>query len=129
MTDPVGAVLDHTALVALGAGDQRVSALVAAAHREHDRYVFAPAICLAAAVSQRAGLANHLGVLPVVQILDLDYVASTAVGSLVADGVPWQAAHAVDAGRPSAEWPSGRPVVTGTAHLYTGRGVEIISLG
>ncbi len=74
MTGPQGAVLDHTALVALGAGHQRVSALVAAAHREHDRYVFAPALCLAAAIAQQSGLANHLGVLPVVEIVDLDYL-------------------------------------------------------
>lgn len=113
MIEPIGVVLDHAALLALGAGHQRVSALVAAAHREPDRYVFAPALCLAAAVSRRSGLANHLGVL----------------GSLIAEGLPWEAAHAVDAGRPCAEWPTGRPVVTDSPDLYRGLGVDVVSLG
>jgi len=124
----VAVVFDHTALLALGAGSRRVSALVSQAHLQAGRYVYAPALCLVAAISQRPGLATHLGVLPAVAIIDLDYVASTTVGALVAGGLDWQLAQAVDAGRPTAEWPAGRPVVTAGPDAYTGLGVEVISL-
>ena len=107
-----GFVLDHTALAALGRGHWLMSQLVDAAHRETDRHLYAPALCLAAAVAERPPLADHAGALPAVEVVDLGYPSATAVGRLVAAGVDWRAAQAVDAGRPTLDWPAGRPVVT-----------------
>jgi len=127
-TPLIAVVFDHTALLALGSGNRRVSALVSQAHLQVGRYVYAPALCLVAAISQRPGLATHMGVLPTVEIIDLDYVASATVGALIAEGVDWEVAQAVDAGRPTAEWPTGRPVVTAGPRPYAGLGVEIIPI-
>jgi len=66
-------VLDHTALLALGAGSQLVSRMIASAHREPGRYVYAPAMCLAGAVAERPGLADHIGALLAVEVVDLGY--------------------------------------------------------
>jgi hypothetical protein len=122
----VAVVFDHTALLALGAGSRMLSGLVSQAHARPGRHIFAPALCLSAAIAQRPGLADHIGVLPAMQVVDLDYPAAAAVGSFIAAGVDWRGAQAIDAGRPTAEWPTGRPVLTTTPEPYSGWGVEVI---
>jgi len=53
---PLAAVVfDHTALLTLGAGNRLLSGLVAQAHLQPGRYVYAPALCLTAAIAQRPG--------------------------------------------------------------------------
>lgn len=123
----VAVVFDHTALLALGAGNRMLSAVVSQAHLRPARYIFTPALCLTAAIAQRPGLADHIGVLPAMQIIDLDYPAAAAVGSFIAAGMDWRAAQAINAGRPTAEWPTGRPVLTTTPEPYTNWGVETIT--
>jgi hypothetical protein len=113
-----GVVFDHTALLALGSGSQQASRLVVAAHGQAGRHVYAPALCLAAAVAQRPGLADHIGSLPAIEVVDLGYAAASTAGRLIADGLDWRACQAVDAARPSAEWPRGLPVVTALPDLY-----------
>ena len=125
---PPAVVLDHTALLALGAGSRLVSWVVTKAHQEPGRYVYAPAMCLAAAVADRPALADHVGMLPAVEVIDLGYAAAAEVGRLIGGGLDWRAAHAVDASRPSLEWPAGRPVLTGVPSAYAGLGVRTISL-
>lgn len=122
----VGVVFDHTALLALGAGSRMLSGLVSQAHARPGRYVFTPALCLSAAIAQRPGLADHIGVLPALQIIDLDYPAAAAVGGFVAAGMDWRGAQAIDAGRPTADWPAGRPVLTTTPESYSDWGIETI---
>ena len=124
---PLSVVFDHTALLALGAGSRLLSGLVSQAHSRPGRYIFAPALCLTAALAQRPGLADHIGVLPAMQVIDLDHPAAAAVGSFIAAGIDWRAAQAIDAGRPTAEWPSGRPVITTSPEPYSGWGVEVIT--
>jgi phosphoglycolate phosphatase-like HAD superfamily hydrolase len=68
-----------------------------------------------------------IGVLPAMQVIDLDYPAAAAVGGFIAAGMDWRAAQAIDAGRPSAEWPRGRPVITTTPAPYAEWGIEIIT--
>jgi hypothetical protein len=123
----VAVVFDHTALLALGAGSRMLSGLVSQAHLRPGRYIFAPALCLAAAIAQRPGLADHIGVLPAMQVIDLDYPGAAAVGGFIAAGMDWRAAQAIDAGRPTAEWPGGRPVITTTPEPYADWGIEIIT--
>jgi hypothetical protein len=118
-------VFDHTALLALGSGSRLASRLVVAAHGQTGRHVYAPALCLAAAVAQRPALADHVGGLPALEVLDLGYAAASSVGHLISSGTPWQDAHAVDAARPSAEWPTGLPVATTTPENYRAQGPTI----
>jgi hypothetical protein len=125
---PLAVVFDHTALLALGAGNQLVSRVVTQAHHLPGRYVYAPAMCLAAAAADRPGLADHVGMLPAVEVIELGYAAAAAVGRLISDGMDWRAAHAVDAARPSLDWPAGRPVVTDAPGTYAGLEVKTISL-
>jgi hypothetical protein len=125
----IAVVFDHTALLMLGAGNRLLSGLVAQAHVQPGRYVYAPALCVVAAVAARPGLADHLGVLPAVQVIELDYPAAADVGGFIAAGVDWRSAQAIDAGRPTADWPTGRPVVTTTPEVYTGWGVKTITIG
>jgi hypothetical protein len=125
---PQAVVFDHTALLALGAGNRMASHVVTEAHREPGRYVYAPALCLIAAVADRPALADHVGMLPAVEVIDLGYAAAAEVGRLIGDGMDWRAAHAVDAARPSLEWPAGRPVITDAPDAYAGFGVRTIRL-
>ncbi|MGH3702394.1 MAG: hypothetical protein ACRDQY_23675 [Pseudonocardiaceae bacterium] len=98
---PLAAVVfDYTALLTLGAGNRLLSGLVAQAHLQPGQYVYAPALCLTAAIAQRPGLADHIGVLPVIEVIDLDYAAAASVGSFIATKVDWRAAHAINTSRP-----------------------------
>ena len=123
----VAVVFDHTALLALGAGSPMLSGLVSQAHARPGRYIYAPALCVAAAVAERPGLADHIGVLPALQVIDLDYPAAAAVGSFIAAGVDWRAGHAISAARPNAEWPNGRPVLTTAPDTYRDWGIEVVT--
>ncbi len=123
----VAVVFDHTALLALAAGSRMLSGLVSQAHLRPNRFIFAPALCLTAAIAQRPGLADHVGALPAMQVIDLDYPVAAAVGSFIAAGIDWRSAQAIDAGRPTAEWPGGRPVITTTPQPYADWGIEIIT--
>jgi hypothetical protein len=121
-----GVVFDHTSLLALGAGDQMLSAIVARAHLGQGRQVFVPALCLAAAASARPALGEHVGALPAMEVIELGYAAALAAGQLMRQGVDWQLAHAAVLGRPDPEWPAGRPVLTQSPKAYAGLGVVTI---
>jgi hypothetical protein len=122
-------VLDHTALVSLGEGNRLTSQLVDGAHQDSDRHVFIPAMCLAAAVAQRVAIGDHIGLMPALEVVELDYPDACLAGRLVADGVDWGAAHAVAVGRPTVDFPDGRPVVTAVPDEYKDRGVATIAIG
>ncbi len=124
--DPRAAVLDATALLALGAGNQSLSRMVFAAHHDPERHLFTPALCLAAATAERPALAEHLGGLSAIEILDLGFVGASAVGKLIAQGEGWQLAHAMASAEESLEWPEGLPVVTADSGPYEARGHQII---
>jgi hypothetical protein len=118
LTGVSGFVVDHTALAALGRGNRFMSRLVDNARLEPDWYVFAPALCLAAATAERPALADHIGSLRAVDIVDLGFPSAAAVGHLVAEGADWRVARAIDAGRPTVDWPNGRRVVTAEPDAY-----------
>ena len=40
----------------------------------------------------------------------------------------WRAAHAINVGRPTADWPAGRPVLTTTPEIYSDWGINTISV-
>ena len=128
MTGAGAFVVDHTALAALGRGNWFMSRLVVSAANQSDVYVFAPALCLAAATAERPALADHIGSLHAVEIVDLGFPSAAAVGYLVAEGVDWRIAHAIDAGRPTIDWPNGRRVVTATPDAYVKWDVATVAL-
>ncbi|MGB6161267.1 MAG: hypothetical protein WCF33_11300 [Pseudonocardiaceae bacterium] len=56
MTAPlVAVVFDHTALLTLGAGNRLLAGLVAQAHAQPGRYVYAPALCVASLPPESIG--------------------------------------------------------------------------
>lgn len=124
----IPAVLDHTALLALGAGYPALSGFVVDA-AEGRAAVHVPALCLAAAEAERSGVAEHVGALPGLEIEPLDLSAVIEVGALIAAGTDWRIAHAVHACRPTADHPAGRIVLTVQPELYAGTGVDPIDPG
>ncbi|MFD7982487.1 hypothetical protein ACFV4M_03790 [Kitasatospora indigofera] len=124
----IPAVLDHTALLALGAGYPALSGFVVDA-AEGRAAVHVPALCLAAAEAQRQGVAEHVGALPGLEVEPLDLSATIAVGALIGAGTDWRIAHAVHASRPTAHHPFGRVVLTTRPELYVGTGVDPIDPG
>jgi hypothetical protein len=118
-------VLDHTALSVLGTGHRLTSSLVAEAD-DASRQVFIPAMCLVAAVAKRPALGDHIGLLPELKIVEMDYPDACLTGRLIGEGMAWGAAHAVAVGRPTADFPHGRPIVTAVPDEYTDRDVATI---
>ena len=118
--------LDHTALLALGSGNQFLSKRVVLAARSARHGLLVPALCLTAATAQRPTLADHIGGLPVLQLIDLAFSGAARTGQVIAQGVPWEFAHAVVAARPSPEWPAGSPVLTLLPDVYQGTGTRTI---
>jgi hypothetical protein len=124
----IAALLDHTALLALGAGYPALSGFVvdAAAGRA---VVQVPALCLAAAQAERQGVAEHVGALPGLDVEPLDLYAAIDVGGLIGRGIDWRIAHAVHASRPSVEHPQGRVVLSVQPDLYADTEVDPVDPG
>ncbi|MGH3646305.1 MAG: hypothetical protein ACRDTM_03880 [Micromonosporaceae bacterium] len=123
-----GYILDDTAVLALGAGHRGLSRVVVATHEGAGFHAYVPALCLVAAQSERRGIADHVGSLPAIEIVELDLSAVETVGGLIGDGVDWRFAHAVEVARPTFDWPDGRPVLTVKPPAYDGLGVPTIHI-
>lgn len=134
---PRAVIFDDTAALALGAGNSMASRLVVEAEKDPELKVYVPALSLAAAEFERAGVAEHVGALPSVTIEGLDFAAATAVGKRlrVAGGADaegdkgeadWSGAHVLYLALPTVEWPRGRPVLTRTPTRYRGTGIRTI---
>jgi hypothetical protein len=115
---PQTVLLDSSALLALGAGNQWLSRLLGAA-AGRDLKVFTTALCLTAAVAERPLLADHIGGLAPIAVLDLTYSSASVSGTLIANGINWRHAQAVADARPSLEWPDGLTIVTTEPQAYT----------
>ncbi|MEW1773224.1 hypothetical protein [Streptomyces sp. NPDC086777] len=135
---PRAVIFDDTAALALGAGNGMTSRLVVEAEKDAALRVYIPAVSLAAAERERAGVAEHVGALPSVNIEGLDFAAATAVGKRLraANGEPeegkdepdWSGAHVLHLALPTVEWPRGRPVLTRTPMRYRGTGIRTIRI-
>jgi hypothetical protein len=139
---PRAVIFDDTAALALGAGNIMASRLVVEAEKDPALRVYIPALSLAAAERERAGVAEHVGALPSVAIEGLDFAAAAAVGKRLrvprdADGegaggdkgeADWSGAHVLHLALPTVEWPRGRPVLTRTPIRYRGTGVRTIRI-
>ncbi|UFQ17047.1 MULTISPECIES: hypothetical protein [Streptomyces] len=127
---PRAVIFDDTAALALGAGNRMASRLVVEAEKDPALRVYVPALALAAAERDRAGVAEHVGSLPSVDITELDFAGAAAVGKrLRIDAeADWGGAHALHLALPSAEWPRGRPVLTRAPHRYRGTGIRTLRI-
>ncbi|POX53882.1 hypothetical protein [Streptomyces sp. Ru72] len=137
---PRAVIFDDTAALALGAGNSMASRLVVEAEKDPALRVYIPALSLAAAERERAGVAEHLGALPSVNIEALDFVAATAVGKRLRTAAAseaeddgklepdWSGAHVLHLALPTVEWPRGRPVLTRTPTRYRGTGIRTIRI-
>ncbi|WP_406458271.1 hypothetical protein OH768_28465 [Streptomyces sp. NBC_01622] len=136
---PRAVIFDDTAALALGAGNIMASRLVVEAEKDPALHVYIPALSLAAAERERAGVAEHVGALPSVAIEGLDFAAAAAVGKRLrvagdadADGdkdeTDWSGAHVLHLALPTVEWPRGRPVLTRTPTRYRGTGIRTIRI-
>lgn len=135
---PRAVIFDDTAALALGAGNSMASRLVVEAEKDPALRVYIPAASLAAAERERAGVAEHVGALPSVNIEGLDFAAATAVGKRLRaaqgasdrdkDEADWSGAHVLHLALPTVEWPRGRPVLTRTPMRYRGTGIRTIRI-
>ncbi|MFF3817339.1 hypothetical protein ACFYYD_12115 [Streptomyces bluensis] len=137
---PRAVIFDDTAALALGAGNSMASRLVVEAEKDPALRVFIPALSLAAAERERAGVAEHVGALPSVNIEGLDFAAATAVGKRLRMAVAedeaqggkeesdWSGAHVLHLALPTVDWPRGRPVLTRTPTRYRGTGIRTIRI-
>jgi hypothetical protein len=85
-----------------------------------------PALCLLAASLELPGATAHVGALPAVEFLSLDFAAAAAVEKAVSAGVDWRHAHAVYAAA------SGEPeslLLTATPEAYIDTGVWAVDIG
>lgn len=85
-----------------------------------------PALCLLAASLELPGVTAHVGALPAVEFLALDFAASAAVEQTVSAGVDWRHAHAVyatAAGEPESL------VLTAVPDAYIGTGTWAVDIG
>ncbi|MFF0037563.1 hypothetical protein ACFYRG_15245 [Streptomyces mirabilis] len=135
---PRAVILDDTAALALGAGNSMASRLVVEAEKDPALRVYVPALSLAVAERERAGVAEHVGALPSVHIESLDFAAAAAVGKRLRTaasggeeqsdkGEPdWSGAHVLHLALPTVDWPRGRPVLTRTPTRYRGTGIRTI---
>ncbi|MER7180719.1 hypothetical protein ABT404_14770 [Streptomyces hyaluromycini] len=131
-------IFDDTAALALGAGNSMASRLVVEAEKDPALRVYIPAVSLAAAERERAGVAEHVGALPSVNIEGLDFAAATAVGKRLRaakgdsehgkDEPDWSGAHVLHLALPTVEWPRGRAVLTRTPMRYRGTGIRTIRI-
>jgi hypothetical protein len=126
-------ILDHTALAAgLGLDSpptarQALSQLLHAAVEGGPRLIV-PALCLAAAASERAGLAEHLAALlaqappGAIEVRGLLRDARLDAAQVLLPERPWPVLHAVHCCL------TGSPVVTADPGAYLGSGVDTLSL-
>jgi hypothetical protein len=119
-------VLDHTALLAIR-GNQNVSRAIATAP-ETDARLVVPALSLLGAAIHDPPIADHVGSLHRVDIADLGLAAVGFTARLIADGVDWRFAHAIEVARVGPLQPQGLLVMTSEPGVYRPFGIETFTI-
>ncbi|WP_156726542.1 PIN domain-containing protein [Streptomyces apocyni] len=119
-------ILDHTAVLAVCRGHRFLSGLAVVEADEPAGRAHVPALCLVSASLELPGAAAHVGALPGLEFLPLDFAATAAVEQAVASGVDWRHAHAVCSAVSGAE--DGQ-VLTAVPEAYDGTGVWVVDIG
>lgn len=118
MSGELHIVLDDTAMVAAGRGNQVVSRLIHRAHAEPGLFLYAPACALVEADRARPGTAGHLAGMPAIVVLDLDLPAVLSV----ARETTWATAQVRYAIQPTPERPDGAMIATADPQRWRGQG-------
>jgi hypothetical protein len=119
-------ILDHTAVLALCRGHRMLSGLVVVEVDDPHLRAHVPTLCLVAASLELPGAATHLGALPGLEFLPLDFAAAATVEQTVAAGLEWAYGHAVHAAAMGVV--PGR-VMTATPEAYDRTGVWAVDIG
>jgi hypothetical protein len=119
-------ILDHTAVLALCRGHRLLSGLAVVEVDGPGQRAHIPALCLVAAGLQLPGAAAHLGALPGLEFLPLDFAGAATVEHAVSAGLEWAYGHAVHAAAAGAV--EGQ-VLTATPEAYNGTGVWAVDIG
>jgi hypothetical protein len=114
-------VLDTSALLAAGSGNQLASTLIHQANQRTDWSLYVPVCALIEAEWDRKGIAEHFAALPGIAFLDVDLPAALSVSK--AARAEWAEAHVVHVATPSPlspVSPGGATVVTTRPDRYPG---------
>ncbi|MER5312600.1 hypothetical protein ABT034_33025 [Streptomyces sp. NPDC002773] len=125
----IAVVLDHTAATALHDPKDPFNEAVAAFYVQASGglgTLYAPVLCLTAGDTDRPGLLAYINGLRFIQIEAFDTAAALAATGLLHAGHSWAAVHAIHAARPSADFPTGRYLLTLEPELYEGTGVQAV---
>lgn len=120
-------VLDTPALLAFS-GNRQVSAQIHRAHVEANARPWAPVHSVVEADREHPRIAEQVGQLDVIHMLDLDHPAALAVAHLLRDGVPAGVAAAIHAARHLPEWGAAALVATVEPKAYADREVPFLDL-
>ncbi|MEU6280798.1 hypothetical protein [Streptomyces sp. NPDC047028] len=119
-------ILDHTAVLALCRGHRLLSGLAVVEVDDPAQKPHVPALCLVAASLELPGVAAHLGALPGLEFLPLDFAGAAGVEAVISSGLDWPFGHAVYAAVSDA---AEGQVLTATPEAYDGTGVWALDIG
>ncbi len=119
-------ILDHTAVLALYRGHRLLSGLAVVEVDDPHQRAHVPALCLVAASLELPGVAAHVGALPGLEFLPLDFAGTAAVEQAVGAGLDWAYGHAVCAA--AADAVEGQ-ILTATPEAYDNTGVWAVDIG
>lgn len=119
-------ILDHTAVTALCRGHRLLSGLAVVEADSPTQRAHIPALCMVATSLELPGAAVHVGALPGLEFLPLDFAGTAAVEEAVSSGVDWRVAHAVYA---ALSDPDTGHVMTAAPGAYDGTGVWTVDIG
>lgn len=119
-------ILDHTAVLALCRGHRLLSGLAVVEVDDPAQRAHVPALCLVAASLERPGVAAHVGALPGLEFLTLDFAGAAAVEQVVSASLDWPFGHAVYA---AASGTVEGQILTATPDAYDGTGVWVVDIG
>ncbi|WP_331722661.1 hypothetical protein [Streptomyces sp. NBC_00122] len=128
----IAVVLDHTAATALHDPKDPFNEAVAAFYVQASGglgTLYAPVLSLTAGDTERPGLLAYIHGLRFIEIEPFDTTAALAATELLHAGHSWSAVHAIHAARPSADFPSGRYLLTLTPEAYENTGVQAVHPG
>ncbi|MFD5412406.1 PIN domain-containing protein [Streptomyces nojiriensis] len=128
----IAVVLDHTAATALHDPKDPFNEAVAAFYVQASGglgTLYAPVLSLTAGDTERPGLLAYIHGLRFIEIEPFDTAAALTATELLHAGHSWAAVHAIHAARPSADFPSGRYLLTLTPQAYESSGVQAVHPG
>lgn len=123
MIDYKHVLLDDTAMLAAGRGNQVASRLIDSANRGALN-LHATTCALVEAERARSGTAAHFASMPTVNLIDLDLPAALAV----ARDSTWAFAHTRHAAEPTFDRPESTVVATADPDRWSGLGLLVIDV-